>query len=104
MAQTLTVDLSAYRISLWGEPSLHSEIAGLAGAVANFDGLSLLIETSGIGWREGDIDRIIDTVGDRTEWIVSLDSIDQDAYSRLRGQGMQEATDTASAPSPWPAD
>lgn len=84
-------------ISLWGEPSLHSDIAGLAGAVANFDGLSLLIETSGIGWREGDIDRIIDTVGDRTEWIVSLDSIDPDAYTRLRGQGMAEATDTAMA-------
>jgi spiro-SPASM protein len=82
-------------ISLWGEPSLHSGVAELAGAVKNFENLSLLIETSGVGWRDGDIERVLDAVGDKTEWIVSLDAIDADLYAHLRGEGMKEATDTA---------
>ncbi len=82
-------------ISLWGEPSLHDSVEEIAGAVACFEGLSLLIETSGIGWRSGALDRILETVGDRTEWIVSLDALDADLYSQLRGEGMKEAVDTA---------
>ncbi len=82
-------------ISLWGEPSLHSAIAKLAAAVGNFKGLSLLIETSGVGWREGAIESVLDSVGDRTEWIVSLDTMDPGLYATLRGNGMAEANDTA---------
>ena len=82
-------------ISLWGEPALHGNVEELAAAIAKYDGLSLLVETSGIGWREGAIRRILDAVGDRTQWIVSLDALNTELYGRLRGEGLKEATDTA---------
>ncbi|HET7838413.1 MAG TPA: spiro-SPASM protein, partial [Rectinemataceae bacterium] len=47
------VDLSddaVIDISLWGEPSLHPDIAGLIDEVLARPSLSLIVETSGIGW------------------------------------------------------
>lgn len=85
------VEDATINISLWGEPSLHSEIDTLAKVVAEFDGLKLLIETSGIGWRQQAVDKILASVGDKTEWIVSLDAIEPDLYQTLRGEGLQEA-------------
>ena len=82
-------------VSLWGEPALHSGIEKLAAAVTRFDGLSLLIETSGVGWREGVIDNILESGGSRTEWIVSLDALTPELYTDFRGDGLKEATATA---------
>lgn len=78
-------------VSLWGEPSLHSRIADLADRVMAIEGLSLMIETSGIGWQPEQVDRIIENSGDRATWIVSLDAIDEETYIRLRGHGQKEA-------------
>ncbi len=40
-------------ISLWGEPALHPDPAGLVKTAARHPGISLVIETSGVGWRPG---------------------------------------------------
>ncbi|MDR0910318.1 MAG: spiro-SPASM protein [Spirochaetaceae bacterium] len=39
-------------ISLWGEPSLHPQITDIIQSVLSYKDLSLLIETSGLGWTE----------------------------------------------------
>jgi spiro-SPASM protein len=91
-------------ISAWGESSLHPEVARLAAAVMERPGLSLLIETSGIGWKPGTIEAIAEAAartGPRpngmaaVSWIVSLDSSDPSRYAQVRGEGFAEATATA---------
>ena len=42
----------AVSLSLWGEPSYHSEIYRIIEYVLSKDKLELIIETSGIGWQE----------------------------------------------------
>ena len=102
------VDLSGdavIDISVWGESSLHPEIARLASAVLERPGLSLLIETSGIGWRPGVLEAIAEAAARaatrpvRTasamaavSWIVSLDAHNGDRYRAVRGEGFAEAT------------
>ena len=83
-------------ISLWGEPSLHSKVPDLAEAVWAKPGFSLLVETSGVGWQEEQMRRMVDAGGNRLRWIVSLDAIDEALYRDLRGEGFEEAQKTAS--------
>jgi spiro-SPASM protein len=81
-------------LSLWGEPALHPEISKMAGAVLAREKLSLLIETSGIGWKLSDLQQIASLAGHkRIEWIVSLDAFHEESYKVLRGEGMAEAHD-----------
>lgn len=82
-------------LSVWGEPSLHSGISDIAAEVLSHDGLSLLVETSGIGWPEGTIETIAQAGGNRVTWIVSIDSIDPGLYGSLRGKGFKRAMATA---------
>jgi spiro-SPASM protein len=83
-------------ISLWGEPSRHPDIGGLIDEVLVRPSLSLIVETSGIGWGEafekGLANRIKerDAAG-RIDWIVSLDAWSPELYERLRGEGYAEA-------------
>ncbi len=98
------VDLSedaVIDISLWGEPSLHSDIQGLVGEVMARPTLSLIVETSGLGWirgsGEGAADPIRALAGryaseGRIDWIVSLDAASPELYAELRGPGFEEAT------------
>lgn len=88
-------------ISVWGESSLHPEVARLAQAVMERPGLSLLIETSGIGWKSGVVEAIAEAAakaGPRANgmsavsWIVSLDAYDGERYAKVRGEGFVEAT------------
>ncbi len=94
-------------VSLWGEPSLHSQFVELAAEVLQRPSLSLLVETSGVGWSlpvlqelgrrfgtsadgsAGDV-----PVGNRLTWIVSLDANAADMYGQLRGEQWQEALAT----------
>ena len=78
-------------LSVRNEPSLHSDPAGLAEAVLAVPGLKLLIETSGTGWKEGDIERILALDGGRITWIIDLDALDTRMYRSLRGEGREEA-------------
>jgi spiro-SPASM protein len=82
-------------ISLWGEPSLHPDIAGLVDEVLARPSLSLIVETSGLGWDERVVERIAaraSAAGSRgLDWVVSLDAASPALYSELRGKGFEEA-------------
>jgi spiro-SPASM protein len=83
--------------STWGEPGLHSDIVSLIESCLSTAGLSLIIETSGIGWKPDAFDQIkavcdtCESGNERIDWIVSLDAMDLKLYSALRGQGYTEA-------------
>jgi len=79
-------------LSPWGEPGMHRDIVGLCAAALEKPGLSLLIETSGLGWKDGAAAEIAALPGaDRIDWVVSLDSPDEAGYRSLRGEGFQRA-------------
>jgi len=82
-------------ISLWGEPSLHPQVLQLISSVLATPGLSLVIETSGVGWDPGLFARVKSDFASRPTWIVSLDASTEDMYKRLRGAGYAEAVKTA---------
>ena len=89
--------LSAYcedatvSLSLWGEPALHSQLPALLSELYRHDGLTALIETSGVGWREGVLEEIARSIGNRVTWIVDLDAATPELYLKLRGEGWEEA-------------
>ena len=86
-------------VGLFGDPSLHPDFEGIADAVLEKASLSMVVETSGIGWDRDIIQRLAARAAergliDRVTWIVSLDSLDQEVYRRLRGDGYYEALKT----------
>ena len=80
-------------MSLWGEPGYHSSVADLVSSTARRR-LNPVIETSGIGWKNGAFKEIAEKAGKLPLWIVSLDAWSEEVYSRMRGDGMKEALDT----------
>ena len=91
-------------ISLWGEPSLHPDIRAIVAAVLEKPELTLIIETSGIGWQEDTLSAILDMAekvpdtrqyapfeGPRLHVIVSLDAWNNETYNKLRGTGFERA-------------
>ena len=78
-------------LSLWGEPSLHPNVPALIRSTLRHPGLSLIVETSGIGWSDETLEKAASLADGRVDWIVSLDETDPDAYAALRGAGFQEA-------------
>ncbi len=81
-------------LSLQGEPAYHPDVPALAEAVLRHPGLSLFIETTGIGWRDETLDALAESVrsyGERTggkspiDWVVSLDALGSACYGRNRG-------------------
>ena len=91
-------------LSIWGELSLHPEKMKLIENVTSRNELSLIIETSGIGWKTGELEECAQSAkntGKRKNglsplsWIVSLDTTDPQKYAELRGGGFGEATDCA---------
>ena len=84
-------DDATINLSLWGEPALHENIPELLGAIYRHEGLTALIETSGIGWTKEKIEEIRRGIGNRITWIVSLDALEEDLYQKLRGDGWAQA-------------
>jgi spiro-SPASM protein len=89
-------------LSLWGELSLHPEKMKLIEAVLSRDALSLVIETSGLGWRNEELEKCATLSAALSNaarknriaplsWIVSLDTANPQRYAELRGQGFAEA-------------
>jgi len=74
-------------VSLWGEPAYFSRFPELAAAVRERS-LSLIVETSGVGWDPASLGQI--PVGG-IEWIVSLDADGPELYRALRGEGYEAA-------------
>jgi spiro-SPASM protein len=81
-------------LSLWGECSYHPEIAGLVADVLARPSLSVLIETTGIGWSRASLDSIAAAVRASSprangqnpiNWIVSLDAVGSALYGQAHG-------------------
>jgi spiro-SPASM protein len=95
-------------LSLWGELSLHPQKMELIEMVLRRPELDLIIETSGIGWKDDEIEKcaaLAKTAGGRAppsgknkfrlSWIVSLDTGDPARYKEIRGAGFAEANEFA---------
>ncbi|MCL2267383.1 MAG: spiro-SPASM protein, partial [Treponema sp.] len=89
-------------ISLWGELSLHPEKLKLIEAVLSHKELALVIETSGLGWKQEDLDKSAALAANAASggrenplpplsWIISLDACDPKRYNELRSGGFAEA-------------
>ncbi|MCL2211458.1 MAG: spiro-SPASM protein [Treponema sp.] len=87
-------------LSLWGELSLHPDKIKLIEAVLARNEFSLIIETSGLGWKEEELEKCAQALQSagagrnnlaRLSWIVSLDAADSKRYAQLRGSGFAEA-------------
>ncbi|MFP3088972.1 spiro-SPASM protein [Treponema sp. TIM-1] len=91
-------------LSLWGELSLHPHKEELIRLVLDRPSLSLVIETSGIGWKPEGLEALAAESAQAKKrktslaplsWIVSLDAQDPEHYRKLRGQGYTEAMECA---------
>jgi len=94
-------------LSLWGELALHPQKITLIKLVLERPSLSLIIETSGIGWKPDELEFCAELSRNAAashsgnnslpplSWIVSLDTLDAQKYRELRGAGFNEAMETA---------
>jgi spiro-SPASM protein len=95
-------------LSLWGELALHPQKLELISLVlARRDRLSLIIETSGIGWKKEELETLAAQVREERQirpwiappgplsWIVSLDAAGSERYGEVRGPGFEEAIGNA---------
>lgn len=78
-----------------GEPALHSQIEQIVESILSYPTFKLLIETNGIGWDKNLLARLKEKYEGRLIWIITLDTIDEAYYSKLRGEGFSEAFKTA---------
>ncbi|MDR3167611.1 MAG: spiro-SPASM protein, partial [Treponema sp.] len=95
-------------LSLWGELGLHPEKMKLIGGVLDRPGLSLVIETSGLGWSPGEFEEAAALAAASRKiasrrfppplsWIVSLDAQDPERYRQIRGAGYTQAVENSKA-------
>jgi spiro-SPASM protein len=93
-------------LSLWGELSLHPDKMELLQMVLARPELSLVIETSGLGWQNGELEALAAAsaqaaprksplIASPLSWIVSLDAWDPGLYKERRGAGFSEASECA---------
>ncbi|AEF82103.1 spiro-SPASM protein [Leadbettera azotonutricia] len=94
-------------LSLWGDLSLHPDKMELIQMALAKPGLSLVIETSGLGWKASELEELARVAanapsrktpalpGAALSWIVSLDASDPERYKEVRGPGYAEAVDCA---------
>jgi spiro-SPASM protein len=93
-------------LSLWGEVSLHPHKMELVEMVLRRPELSLVLETSGIGWKNEELEHCAELAAQYASvrrknnlpplsWIVSLDTADPARYKEIRGAGFAEANDCA---------
>jgi spiro-SPASM protein len=91
-------------LSLWGELSLHPRKEELIGMVLDRPELSLVVETSGLGWKPAELTALAEKARGAAarknrmaplSWIISLDSLDPGRYREIRGAGYEEAAECA---------
>ncbi|MDR0628119.1 MAG: spiro-SPASM protein [Treponema sp.] len=87
-------------LSLWGELSLHPEKLELIRRVLLRPELSLVIETSGLGWKTDELEQLAAEAQEAlprrngmapVSWILALDAQDPARYREIRGPGYAEA-------------
>jgi spiro-SPASM protein len=95
---------SVIDLSLWGEAAIHPQKIEFVKAVLERPSLSLVIETSGIGWQRSEFELFAAEAAAAAprkngmaalSWIVSLDSNDEAEYRKLRGEGFNIAVENA---------
>jgi spiro-SPASM protein len=97
-------------LSLWGEIALHPAKLDLIEMILERPELSLVIESSGLGWKREELERLSAKCASAKRpfkswaaprgplsWIVSLDAATPERYRELRGDGFDEAAATAKA-------
>ncbi len=86
--------------SLWGECAYHPQIEEIVSSVLRHPSLSLLIETTGLGWKAETLDAIAKAVSSAParengqcaiNWIVSLDAVGGGMYGALHGFPVDQA-------------
>ncbi|MDR2343607.1 MAG: spiro-SPASM protein [Spirochaetaceae bacterium] len=91
-------------LSLWGELALHPQKFELVRDILRRPALSLVIETSGIGWETSDFETLARESAAAPprknrmaalSWIVSLDSNDESGYRKVRDEGFGTALENA---------
>jgi spiro-SPASM protein len=93
-------------LSLWGELSLHPGKIEIIQMVLARPELSLIIESSGLGWKNGELEALAAAaaaapprksplLASPLSWIVSLDAWDPGVYKERRGPGFAEASECA---------
>jgi spiro-SPASM protein len=91
-------------LSLWGEISLHPDKMELIRLVLARPELSLIIESSGLGWKNEELEALAAAsvparksplLSSPLSWVISLDAWDAERYKELRGPGFAEASDCA---------
>ncbi|MDR0644684.1 MAG: spiro-SPASM protein [Treponema sp.] len=95
-------------LSMWGELSLHPQKLDLIALVLDKPSLSLVIETSALGWKTEELESIKAMAekartSEREEnetlakisWIASLDAFSAERYQEVRGPGFTSAVETA---------
>ena len=104
-------DDAVVSLSLWGECSGHPEIAGLVSDALAHPGISVLIETTGIGWKTADLQAIAQAAEKASPrmngqkpviWIISLDAAGTACYAAAHG--ISPAAGTADSPGTAPAE
>ncbi len=88
-------DDAVFSISMWGEPSGHSNMPGIVRELLKIEKFSLIIETSGIGWDLEVLKEISEIADGRIDWVLSMDAENPLSYKKLRGEGWDEANRTA---------
>jgi spiro-SPASM protein len=91
-------------LSLWGELALHPRRLDLIRQVLARPALSLVIESSGVGWKTAEAELLAEEAGRAAprknrmaplSWILSLDTADGERYREIRGAGFTGAVDWA---------
>ncbi|MDR1410574.1 MAG: spiro-SPASM protein [Spirochaetaceae bacterium] len=97
-------------LSLWGELALHPEKLDLVNMALERPGLSLIVETSGLGWKPEEFEALAAKSAAAAagrpfkswaapksplSWVLSLDAPTPGRYRELRGDGFEEATAAA---------
>ncbi|MDR2797560.1 MAG: spiro-SPASM protein [Treponema sp.] len=87
-------------LSLWGELSLHPEKMELIRQVLSRPELSLIIESSGLGWKTNELEQVAAEAQKAPprsnrmaplSWIIALDAQNPARYREIRGPGYAEA-------------
>ncbi|MDR2632982.1 MAG: spiro-SPASM protein [Treponema sp.] len=93
-------------LSLWGELSLHPEKMEILRHVLSHPELSLIIESSGLGWKPDELEQAATEAQNAPprcngmaplSWILALDTQNPARYREIRGPGYAEAQATAKA-------
>lgn len=71
------------------EPVTHPDFLEIIQKITAIDGFKLFIETSGIGWTQAFKDEVVSN--SKINLIITLDALNKEVYSKIRGIGHDEA-------------